>query len=790
MFFLLLLYGEEMKKITLLLVVLAGLIMPVFSQDGSAGGSFDALFPADTLVLIELHDTGVIKDKFNKTAFSKILNDKQTQLFLSHAKVKLDELMKFAGAMGGGVDAERVLGVLGKHVAVGVLPGQGFPQVMLVADFADDFDPVKDILSQRMPNMVVNGVFNMSMPLNPVMTLHINVTGKRLVLFLGSDEKVFKSVLAGNGSRLSQDAEYKAWAEKSGGNKVFSFFGRMKTMDYIPLPPEQMTLLKEQLAMYGLKGLSSAAYSIAIDGDGFVQRLYNKFEGKNPYSVGVGSKLSDDLRAYVPTKPVLYSSAFFDFTKSFDIIISSVQAAVKAEAKSEGKSEDDVKKEIAKFFDAAKKMTDVDLQKDLLPLLKGQGIVFIQTPEDLPGLNLIGLAGTTAVIKPADTAKLVQVFDKLIAFAAKRGANFNASEFSLKTDYAEIKGIALVNSLVVCYAVDGDKILMAANPYAIIRAFEAKAGKNNILADNSSEKILSEIKRVAGMSGITAAPSAYGYMEIDGISGLWNNLIGLGSTAGGVVYSYIKSEENHKNGVQNAPSMLPFPDPKSNPVEFVRYLSAAFPLYLLPSQHTFNKNLFDSWNSVFQPSESEQCMIIYGPLPMGNSLFSKFNSLLRDNTFMGNPAVVGIMAAMLSGPLMNARKAALNVATTNNLKQIGTAYMFYKQQNNHAPASLDELVKADLLSEKLLYSPIQGNDEIAFDLVPLKNGEEARGNVIIVIEKPGSPKGGTVLYGDGHVEVINAEPSEYAGFYNAVMNNMNRDVIELYAPNSSNAATK
>lgn len=45
-------------------------------------------------------------------------------------------------------------------------------------------------------------------------------------------------------------------------------------------------------------------------------------------------------------------------------------------------------------------------------------------------------------------------------------------------------------------------------------------------------------------------------------------------------------------------------------------------------------------------------------------------------------AIIGVLAAMLAGPLMNARTQALKTACTNNLAQIGKASFMYESQND------------------------------------------------------------------------------------------------------------
>lgn len=91
-------------------------------------------------------------------------------------------------------------------------------------------------------------------------------------------------------------------------------------------------------------------------------------------------------------------------------------------------------------------------------------------------------------------------------------------------------------------------------------------------------------------------------------------------------------------------------------------------------------------------------------------------------------AIIGILASMLAGPLMNARLTALKTNCTSNLKQIGVSLLMYETNNNVDPigtAGIDTnarsalpiaaLFKANLLdNSKLIYCPV-GNVTLAAD---------------------------------------------------------------------------
>ncbi len=115
---------------------------------------------------------------------------------------------------------------------------------------------------------------------------------------------------------------------------------------------------------------------------------------------------------------------------------------------------------------------------------------------------------------------------------------------------------------------------------------------------------------------------------------------------------------------------------------------------------------------------------------------------------------IGIMAAMLAGPLMNARSSALHVASMNNMAQIGKACFQYASPSfyDETPASLDNLFQAGLLdNEKVVTNPLTQQKDYIF----LPYAKDAPGNQISLVENPGSSdKGLNVLYVDGHVKTL------------------------------------
>ncbi len=74
-------------------------------------------------------------------------------------------------------------------------------------------------------------------------------------------------------------------------------------------------------------------------------------------------------------------------------------------------------------------------------------------------------------------------------------------------------------------------------------------------------------------------------------------------------------------------------------------------------------------------------------------------------------AIIGILAAMLSGPLMNARTQALKVACTNNLKQAGTSLFQYESPSmfDAAPIQSGAAISTNLDTAAPLIAMVAAN---------------------------------------------------------------------------------
>lgn len=133
----------------------------------------------------------------------------------------------------------------------------------------------------------------------------------------------------------------------------------------------------------------------------------------------------------------------------------------------------------------------------------------------------------------------------------------------------------------------------------------------------------------------------------------------------------------------------------------------------------------------------------------------------------------GIMAAMLAGPLMNARATALSTYSASNMKQIGTAIIMYKAEHEKAPEKLQDLMDAGYIDNiRSLQHPLSDDEGEGYILLPAV-AEKRPGNRIILVEKPGlyAPQI-NVLFLDGSVlpfEIKGAEAQ--TAFVQALLNN-------------------
>ena len=84
-------------------------------------------------------------------------------------------------------------------------------------------------------------------------------------------------------------------------------------------------------------------------------------------------------------------------------------------------------------------------------------------------------------------------------------------------------------------------------------------------------------------------------------------------------------------------------------------------------------------------------------------------------------AIIGILAGMLSGPLMKARRKAQLIQCTNNLKQIGTALLQYEMSYNSAPQYASTENAGEVAGNLMLLYVTGLNDNLQGFLCPVAN---------------------------------------------------------------------
>lgn len=131
------------------------------------------------------------------------------------------------------------------------------------------------------------------------------------------------------------------------------------------------------------------------------------------------------------------------------------------------------------------------------------------------------------------------------------------------------------------------------------------------------------------------------------------------------------------------------------------------------------------------------------------------------------------MAAILTGPLMNARAAALSTHSASNMKQIGIAIMMYKAEHEKAPEKLQDLMNAGVIDNiRLLQHPLSDDEGEGYILLPAV-AQDSPGNRIILVEKPGLyDKSINVLSLDGSVRAYKINGAEaQTAFVQALLSN-------------------
>ena len=117
-------------------------------------------------------------------------------------------------------------------------------------------------------------------------------------------------------------------------------------------------------------------------------------------------------------------------------------------------------------------------------------------------------------------------------------------------------------------------------------------------------------------------------------------------------------------------------------------------------------------------------------------------------------AIVGILAAMSLPSMRSAKERALSISAMSNLRQIGVAALMFAQDNNGLlPASFEQM-QTYLRSEQGFTDPESG-----LPFIYMGNGLPlaALGKDSVLAYSPTDIKGRTVLFADGHSEVVKSD---------------------------------
>jgi prepilin-type processing-associated H-X9-DG protein len=138
------------------------------------------------------------------------------------------------------------------------------------------------------------------------------------------------------------------------------------------------------------------------------------------------------------------------------------------------------------------------------------------------------------------------------------------------------------------------------------------------------------------------------------------------------------------------------------------------------------------------------------------------------------PALVIASASAMLPAMLHAKSRAKQVASANNLRQLGQACMAYAADNkDRLPASLSQLGAEGLIDTSWLISPISGKRPPRFDkktkqltgpvdYILVNYSPKTTTNIasparaILAYERPGNyqNRGTEVLFVDGHVEWV------------------------------------
>lgn len=640
-------------KLACIIALILTLNISAFADDNS----FAHLYPENTGLFMEFNNTSTTNSEFGNTAFSQMVNDPQTQKFVSQVKSKLDEVFTLGAIMTQGIKPDILLSAFGHHVSLGFFTNGASSELLLIAEFPEDIDPVKTFATMN-PAGVNAKEFSLTLPINPeipTQMLFLKITGQRLYASIGTSIDALDSAINTRITSLASSTDYLRASSQIGANRLITMYLDPSLYDVFSVAAKQFGV-EEALTELDKDDFNTTAFGMNIEPPAFVNRTYTK-EPTTKYPYTLLSTPDVSQLSFVTTDATSFSTLGADLDQVISAFKNLVETAIQNNSEVNALTPD----EKAEFLVSMQTTQDemlkevretigVDPLKDIAGKLGSQFTSCIQNTDRLPGLSLFGFGGSTFIANAKNPTDLGASLDKIIETVIPKLEDQVATKLQIETEFGTIKGIALANAVTVCYIIIDNTVIFSLNPAAIEYTLAQRKAKQNLLSSKAFGGLKDIISATASKTGISTEPVGVTGFKIDGISDLLNNTVALGASIGGIAYA---TEEAGKVRAAYNGSLpfSPIPSPEMNPPAFVKYVSELLPIYLLPSKDTINKYVFDGWAASFITQENEFVNISYGPFPVDNILFSKVFSNIVEFSKYAAVAAVALQQDLLEDPL-------------------------------------------------------------------------------------------------------------------------------------------
>jgi Protein of unknown function (DUF3352) len=162
----------------------------------------------------------------------------------------------------------------------------------------------------------------------------------------------------------------------------------------------------------------------------------------------------------------------------------------------------------------AEGLLGVSLEEDVLPLLSGEGALYVRAGVPIPEVTL--------VTEIEDEEKALETLDKIVAFASGFSQSFQGTG-TVEIDGVEVRkvGVDLPNSPLYYAAFDGLLVVTTSQEGIVALRQESDRLSDSEAFDDALDR--------AGVPGET---QGFGYVDLESVVPLW---LGLGSVAGGEI---------------------------------------------------------------------------------------------------------------------------------------------------------------------------------------------------------------------------------------------------------------